>query len=248
MIKRSNHRKHILIVDDDPSITEMLRMLLETRGYDVGVAHSGREAFDNVTGSTDLIILDLILPDVEGFEVCRKFKQDDSTRHIPIIMLTGKVLSGDVIEGLYLGADDYLTKPFEYEELIARMEVVMRRASILFNKTMSESEKAVVSEIRRIINGKLVTSFFQPIYYLKPMKLIGVEALCRPKTSSMLCNPELLFKAAIQCGFYQELEMLSWSKAVETAAQCLKDEKLFLNCNPYLVEGPNPLLFQYPRQ
>jgi len=237
MIKKAKNRRRILIVDDDPSITEMLSMLLETRGYAVDVVHSGEEALECIPASTDLILLDLILPDIEGFEVCRRIKQNEDTRHIPIIMLTGKILPNDLIEGLYLGADDYLTKPFEYEELIARMEVAMRRASIM-QENIAGREKVVVSEVRKIIEEEMVVSFFQPIYLLKPLKLFGVEALCRPQTSSMLSNPDLLFKAAIQCGFYQELEMLSWTKALEAITKHLDTEKLFLNCNPYLIEGP----------
>lgn len=246
MLKKANQtRKQIFLVDDDPSITKMLRMLLETRGYTVAIANSGKEALRNISGQTDLILLDLILPDQAGFEICRKLRQNHKTAHIPIIMLTAKLLSEDIIEGLYLGADDYLTKPFEYEELIARMEAVMRRQGAYpFQNVNLPGEDNIIEELRKLIDEELIVSFMQPVYQLEPMKIIGFEALTRPKTKSILANPEFLFKAAVQYGFYQDLEILSWRKALEKAEGFITTEKLFLNCNPYLVEGPKFLSIQ----
>ena len=214
-------------------------MLLESRGYQVTVAASGKEALAATEPHIDLILLDIVLPDQDGFDVCRKLKENIASRHIPIIMLSAKLLPGNIVEGLYLGADDYLTKPFEFEELVARVEAVLRRSAPFRNGTfVSQGEEAIIRELRTIINEGLVIPFFQPIVQLNPFHLIGFEALCRPKTQSMLANPELLFKAALQFGFYQEMEMLAWKKAIEYASQVLTKEKLFLNCNPYFVEGP----------
>ncbi|MGE0267625.1 MAG: EAL domain-containing protein [Candidatus Omnitrophota bacterium] len=239
MFKGNGKKKRILLVDDDRSVSQMLTMLLETRGYDVQTAFSGMEALQKASETTDLILLDLILPDEEGFDICRKLKEKENTSNVPIIILSARVLSGDIVEGLYLGADDYLTKPFEYEELVARMEAVMRRGSIFQGgPTKSNKDDDVVRELRRIIDEERIIPFYQPIYLLKPFKLFGLEALCRPKTDSLLANPELLFKAAVQYGCYQDLEMLSWKKAIEYAADYITTEFLFLNCNPYLVEGP----------
>jgi len=238
MIRKINTKKNILIIDDDKSITQMLKLLLETRGYVVNVASTGREAFHLVSSSTDLILLDLVLPDYEGFHVCRKFKENDRTRHIPVIILSAKLLSEDIVEGLYLGADDYLTKPFEYEELVARMEAVMRRGALMRKGSVATNgEQAIIQELRKIIDQELIVPFFHPIYRLNDCHMIGLEVLSRPKTTSMLSNPELLFKAAIQFGCYQDLEMIAWKKALEYATQYIDDHKLFLNCNPYLVEG-----------
>ena len=238
MIQKVSSKKTILLVDDDPCVTQTLGMLLETRGYDVSIAHTGREVFEKITDTIDLILLDLVLPDHGGFEICRRLKEDRGTNQIPIIILSGKILSEDIIEGLYLGADDYLTKPFECEELVARMEAVMRRGPILKNGQLANHEQEeIVCEIRKIIDDELIIPFFQPIFLLRPFKLYGFEALGRPATNSMLSNPEVLFKMALQFGFYQDLEVVSWKKAVAAAAKFLEDKKLFLNCNPYLVEG-----------
>ena len=245
MISPEKPQKNILIIDDDQSVTQMLSMLLETKGYKVDIARNGEEAFQKVTSTTDLILLDLILPDQGGFEVCRKLKEDKNTIQIPVIVLSGKLLSEDIVQGLYVGADDYLTKPFDYEELIGRMEAVMRRGSIFYQKSWEgQGKDVVIKELRRIIEQELIVPFFQPIFLLKPFCILGFEALCRPKTKTFLANPELLFKAAVQFGCYEEMEMLSWKKAVEYASKYLTDEKLFLNCNPCLVEGQNFLTFK----
>ena len=236
-MRKGVNQKEILIIDDDKSITEMLTMLLETRGYFVTVAHSGKEAFEKVSNTTDLILLDVILPDQDGFDVCQKLKLHADTNNIPIIILSAKLLSEDIVEGLYLGADDYLTKPFEYEELVARMEAVMRRGSILQNGDSHKGEDIIIQELRKIIDEELIIPFFQPIFFLNPFKIFGLEVLSRPKTTSILVNPEVLFKAAIQFGCYQELEILSWKKALNFASGQIGSEKIFLNCNPYFVEG-----------
>jgi len=222
MLKKPESQKRILLIDDDQSVSQMLSMLLETRGYKVDVAYSGEEALQKVSSSIDLILLDLVLPDKEGLEVCHQIKENKATHNIPIIVLSAKLLSEDIVEALYLGADDYLTKPFDYDELVARMEAVMRRgANFQKNNFSGEGEESIVRELRKIIDEGLVTPFYQPIYLFRPFKLLGMEALCRPKTQSLLANPEMIFKAAMRYGFYNELELLSWRKAIENASNVL---------------------------
>ena len=174
MIQKVSSKKTILLVDDDPLATQALAMLLATRGYEVDIAHAGREVFEKITGTIDLILLDLVLPDSGGFEICRKLKEDQVTKQIPIIILSGRILSGDIVEGLYLGADDYLTKPFEHEELVARMEAVMRRGPILKNgRLASREEELIICEIRKIVDEELIVPFFQPVFLLNPLQLYG---------------------------------------------------------------------------
>lgn len=238
MLKTASNKKKILLVDDDRGATDTLSMLFETRGYDVTVANSGKEALQKVSSSTDLILLDIMLPDIEGFQVCRKLRESSETSNISIIILTGKLLTQDIVEGLYLGADDYLTKPFEYEELVARMEAVMRRHPLSSSqKSVSNGDEDVILELRQIIDDELITPYFQPIFLFEPFELFGFETLSRPQTDTMLSSPDLLFKAAIQYGVYQDLELLVWKKAIRYAEEHLNGKKLFLNCNPYLVEG-----------
>lgn len=121
-------KKAIYVVDDEEDILELLRYNLEKEGYAVKCISSGEEALVQVKkGQPDLMILDLMLPGIDGFEVCRSLKGDSSTSHIPIVILSAKGEDSDVVAGLELGADDYVTKPFTPKVLIARIRTVLRR-------------------------------------------------------------------------------------------------------------------------
>ncbi len=122
---------HILVVDDEISIRELLKFNLEKEGYKVTCVANGEEAIDLMNHTRyDLVILDLMLPGVNGLEVCRKMRTDRSLLSIPVIMLTAKGEEIDKVLGLELGADDYLTKPFGVRELLARIKVRLRRPSM----------------------------------------------------------------------------------------------------------------------
>jgi len=88
----NNHKRRVLLIDDEKNLTKMLAMILETRGYLVDVANTATEGMAKVSAATDLIILDLVLPDMDGFKVCQKLKEEETTRHIPIIMLSAHSL------------------------------------------------------------------------------------------------------------------------------------------------------------
>lgn len=119
--------KTLLVVDDEPKITDVVKSYLEKSGYQTVCAHNGTDAlkmFDQYAPS--LVILDLMLPDISGEDICKEIR---TRSRIPIIMLTAKIGEEDIIKGLGLGADDYLTKPFSPRQLTARVEAVLRRAS-----------------------------------------------------------------------------------------------------------------------
>ncbi len=118
----------IMIVEDEKDIAEMIAYNLNREGFKTPVAVSGEEALKQIFKSTpDLILLDLMLPGLNGLDVCRRIKQEQTTKDIPIIMLTAKSEESDVITGLEIGADDYITKPFSPKVLIARVRAVIRR-------------------------------------------------------------------------------------------------------------------------
>jgi two-component system, OmpR family, response regulator len=121
----------VLVVDDEEHITEMLAMGLRYNGFDVERAAAGREAIDAIDHRRpDLVVLDVMLPDLDGFEVARRLRQAEGAGdHVPIIFLTARDTTRDKVEGLRLGGDDYVTKPFSIEELIERVKAVLRRAS-----------------------------------------------------------------------------------------------------------------------
>lgn len=118
----------ILVVDDEVKILDAVSSYLQAKGFKTLMATSGLEALDVFAKHpVDFVILDLMLPDLSGEEVCRRLR---ATSRVPIIMLTAKSAEDDMLAGLSMGADDYITKPFSLKELLARIEVVMRRASV----------------------------------------------------------------------------------------------------------------------
>jgi len=120
----------ILVVEDDPDIAELIVRYLEKAEFAVERAANGREALDAMAARLpDLVVLDLMLPQVAGLEVCRRIRSDTRTAAVPVIMLTARAEESDRIVGLELGADDYLAKPFSPNELVARVRALLRRAA-----------------------------------------------------------------------------------------------------------------------
>ncbi|MDF1493468.1 response regulator transcription factor [Caproiciproducens sp. CPB-2] len=121
----NRNRKRILVVDDEPKIVEVVTSYLEKSGYAVRGVFSGKEAYESFEREKpSLVILDWMLPDTTGEEICRTLRQKSD---VPIIMLTAKVEEEDILRGLQIGADDYVTKPFSPRQLVARVEAVLRR-------------------------------------------------------------------------------------------------------------------------
>ena len=119
----------ILLVDDEPSIVKVVQKRLEVEGFDVLVAIDGQEALAKAqTEHPDLIILDLMLPKLNGYEVCRLLKFDQKFQHIPIILFTAKAQQQDEVVGKECGADSYLRKPFQAQELLERIRTLVRRS------------------------------------------------------------------------------------------------------------------------
>ena len=121
-------RLQVLVVDDEPDILELIGYNLARHNFDMIGVDSGEEAFVSVRNSLpDLVVLDLMLPGIDGLEVCRRLKNDNRTAAVPVIILSAKGEEADVVVGLELGADDYLTKPFSPRVLMARIKAVLRR-------------------------------------------------------------------------------------------------------------------------
>ncbi|SFM80621.1 response regulator [Methanolobus profundi] len=124
----SDIRQKVLIVDDEMDALIALKVALETEGYNVVEAQDGYEAIEKVHSERpDVILLDLMIPGIDGFEVCKQLRSDPLYSHIPVIMLTARGEVDDKVEGIELGADDYVTKPFNLKELKARIKMVLRR-------------------------------------------------------------------------------------------------------------------------
>ncbi|MBQ8575009.1 MAG: response regulator transcription factor [Clostridia bacterium] len=131
----------ILVVDDDNNICELLRLYLEKEGYTVSLAHTGMQAVRTFAEQQpDLMLLDIMLPELDGWQVCREIRKYSNK---PIIMLTAKGETFDKVLGLELGADDYITKPFEAKEVLARIKAVLRRSSNAVQQEAAEEIKQV---------------------------------------------------------------------------------------------------------
>ena len=148
-------KARILIVEDDFDISNMLRIYFTGQGYDVDVALNGPEALEKTRqGLPHLIVLDIMLPGIDGYEVCRTLRTQTRTKHIPIIFLTQRDERSDKLQGLELGADDYITKPFDIEELKLRVQNAIARAereSLTDPRSGLPSGRLIEDELRRII-------------------------------------------------------------------------------------------------
>jgi len=128
MVNKGSVRSKILVVDDEPEAVELLEFNLKQAGFEVITAADGAEAIKKARASLPgLILLDLMLPEVDGLEVCKMLRRDPATAAIPIVMVTAKAAEIDRILGLELGADDYVTKPFSPRELVLRIKNILQR-------------------------------------------------------------------------------------------------------------------------
>lgn len=122
--------KKILVVDDEPDLVELVAYNLRKEGFTVSAASNGEDAFEKIRkNGFDLVILDLMLPGIQGADVCRKIRSNPKTEALPVIMLTARSEVSDKIRGLEIGADDYMTKPFSPRELVARVRALLRRTA-----------------------------------------------------------------------------------------------------------------------
>jgi len=167
-------KPRVLVVDDEEDILELVRYNLSKEGYRVSCVATGEEALDAARKDVpDLILLDLMLPGLDGLEVCRVLRRDPKTSHVPILMLTAKGEDADVVAGLELGADDYVTKPFSPRVLLARTKAVLRRRSARTPEdTMTLQVHDILINPQRhevLVHGKPVTltyTEFRLLHYL----------------------------------------------------------------------------------
>jgi two-component system KDP operon response regulator KdpE len=160
----------VLVVDDEPQILRVIRASLPLRGYEVITASSGEEALDQIGKQVpDLIILDLVMPEMSGLDVCRRVREFST---VPIIVLSAKGAESDKVAALDLGADDYVTKPFGMDELLARVRAVLRRLALSEseNRVLTVGDVSVDVDERRVVVAekevKLTPKEFDVLKYL----------------------------------------------------------------------------------
>ena len=154
MVSKSHVRSKILVVDDEPEAVELVEFNLKQSGFSVITAADGAEALNKARATPpDLIVLDLMLPEISGLEVCKMLRRDTATAAVPIIMLTAKAAEIDRVLGLELGADDYITKPFSPRELVLRIQKLLQRGqaapenqeTLRFGDLLIDSPRHIVS-------------------------------------------------------------------------------------------------------
>ena len=177
--------ERILIVEDEEAILEVVSQAMKRHGFEVSTANNGDSALEMAYSlHPDIIILDIMLPKMDGWEVCRRLKREDETRNIPLIMLTARREERDVVEGLNLGADDYIKKPFSLVELIARVKALLRRtrgrdlSTILTNGQIEiDLEEETVSLRDKIIDLSPTEYQLLAVLAKKPGRIVSREEL-----------------------------------------------------------------------
>ena len=160
-------QEKILIVEDEDDVIELVRYNLDKEGNLTDVAVTGREALVKAkSGVPDLVLLDLMLPEIDGLQVCKVIKNDPETAGVAVVMLTAKGTESDIVVGLEMGADDYITKPFSPRVLLARVKAVLRR-----QEQAGEAEKPVI----RIHDIEIDTGKHRVLVRGKPIKLTSTE-------------------------------------------------------------------------
>jgi two-component system, OmpR family, alkaline phosphatase synthesis response regulator PhoP len=171
----SMHKKLIAVVDDEKHICELIQYNLEQNGYQVETFHSGEKLFDFLLQKTpELFLLDIMLPGIDGLDICKTLRSTEETKNIPIIMLTAKTEELDRVLGLEIGADDYITKPFSVRELSARIKALFRRTN--FEMIPLEDEKILrTKDLILHLNERQIYKDQQPLQLtLKEFELLHI--------------------------------------------------------------------------
>ncbi|GAB4423587.1 MAG: response regulator transcription factor [Thermodesulfovibrionales bacterium] len=204
---KDNQSRTILVIDDDPDILKVLRANLELHSFNVMTAESWAEGQKTLSAKEpDLLILDLMLPDGDGVEICRTLRKQYPS--LPIVMLTARDKISDKVTGLESGADDYVVKPFETLELIARIKACLRRAKPL--------------EEEQITIGKLNIDYKRRIVKVKNKKII-----LTPKEYDLLCflvssRGAVVSREDIKKHLWKETKIYSWSRVIDVHIQHLR--------------------------
>lgn len=161
---------HLLVVDDEEDVVEVVSHFLEQEGYHVEKAYDGEEALDKAGADIDLIVLDIMLPGLDGYEVCKRLRSRVETETIPIIFLSAKTEEEDQVEGLMMGADDYLTKPVSPQVIVAHVKAVLRRSGVEESKTIQVNNLTIYEdEYRAVLEDEdlgLTLTEFELLRYL----------------------------------------------------------------------------------
>ena len=217
----------ILIVEDNWEVRELLKVILKERGYDIQEAETGRQALDACEDRTpDLVVLDLTLPDIDGLEVCKKIRSFPAMESVPIIICSGRTKVSERVTGLETGADDYLIKPFDPAELVARVRVLLRKAG---QETKETRGKAQSGEIKLDPKSYTVTAGGAKVEGITPREFDILHLLVQK-------SPEPLSRAEIS-KFVLGKEQPGSSRAIDMHIAQIR-KKLGQELAPKLITIP----------
>lgn len=191
------NKKKILVVDDEQDLCEILKFNLETEGYQADTANSGEEAISMDIASYDLLLLDVMMGGMSGFQLARQLKENPMTAHVPIIFLTARDTENDTVTGFNLGADDYISKPFSIREVMARVRAVLRRT---MEQRGNSSEPSLIN--------------YQGLQLNLDKKSVTVDGECVPFTKTEFELLRLLLEERGKVFSRQELIDRVWPKDV----------------------------------
>lgn len=191
------NKKKILVVDDEQDLCEILKFNLETDGYQADTANSGEEAMSMDIASYDLLLLDVMMGGMSGFQLAKQLKENPMTAHVPIIFLTARDTENDTVTGFNLGADDYISKPFSIREVMVRVRAVLRRTK---EQRGNSSEPSVIN--------------YQGLQLNLDKKSVTVDGECVPFTKTEFELLRLLLEERGKVFSRQELIDRVWPKDV----------------------------------
>lgn len=191
------NKKKILVVDDEQDLCEILKFNLETEGYQADTANSGEEAMSMDIASYDLLLLDVMMGGMSGFQLAKQLKENPMTAHVPIIFLTARDTENDTVTGFNLGADDYISKPFSIREVMVRVRAVLRRTK---EQRGNSSEPSLIN--------------YQGLQLNLDKKSVTVDGECVPFTKTEFELLRLLLEERGKVFSRQELIDRVWPKDV----------------------------------
>lgn len=227
---------HVLVVDDDPVVRQLHTAFLEHAGFWVTCVESGDEALTVVDGGdVELVLLDSRMPGMSGLDVLAAVRERGLA--LPVILVTGASDIDDRVEGLERGADDYITKPVDARELIARTRALLRgrQAAVDAASSTAGVDEATYREVSDVIVGRRFRPVFQPIVRLGDGQAVAFEALTRFDDG---CRPDLRFIDAERVGLGAELAIATLTEAIRHADQLPRPAALHLNVSPYVLGEP----------
>ena len=225
----------LLLIDDDQDFLSTMQFFFESVNFKVVAALGPQEGLEKARLKPDLILLDVSMPGMDGFQVCKYLKEDEVTKHIPIIMLTLRAETLDKVTAFDLGVSDYMGKFFSFDEMLVRVKAVLRETSSKNIGRATEEKNKKILELRNILDKKEVRILYQSIIDLSTKAPIGYEAFSRGPEGTFLESPINLFNFASEADMLFELDTLCRDLSVKNATFLKREEMLFLNADPVVV-------------